>query len=171
MTTSSIDFVTLFPGNGRPYFGRPPHVLLVGDPTRISRLATRCASRRLMMWRSRQARCFSALVEPWDGGLSKRILSSRRLGGPGEILPVARRGSRTRHRSTTIRDVIRARSRPCRPRPSTAHLISRADDNCHSERTRKMPRIVSGLFGGTSNKNPRGVSHVRGKQRNSHSHH
>src|SRR5262249_34311067 len=57
------------------------------------------------------------------------------------------------------------------PRPSTAHLISKADDNCHSERTRKMPRIVSGLFGGTSNKNPRGVSHVRGKQRNSHSHH
>jgi hypothetical protein len=108
---------------------------------------------------------------PWDGGLSKRILSSRRLGGPAEILPVARRGSATRHRSTTIRDVIRARSRPCRPRPSTAHLISRADDNCHSERTRKMPRIVSGLFEGTSNKNPRGVSHVRGKQRNSHSHH
>ena len=46
---------------------------------------------------------------PWDGGLSKRILSSRRLGGPAEILPVARRGSPTRHRSTTIRDVIRAR--------------------------------------------------------------
>jgi hypothetical protein len=37
------------------------------------------------------------------------------------------------------------------------------DDNGHSERTRKMPRIVSGLFGGTSNKNPRGVSHCQRK--------
>src|SRR5262249_12133840 len=39
----------------------------------------------------------------------------------------------------------------------------KGSDNCHSERTRKMPRIVSGLFGGTSNKNPRGVSHVKRK--------
>src|SRR5262249_19101140 len=30
----------------------------------------------------------------------------------------------------------------------------KGSDNCHSERTRKMPRTVSGLFGGTSNKNP-----------------
>src|SRR5262249_40501599 len=134
---------------------------------RAPSVAAPIANRELQKSTGGGQKCSQLFPVEHEGGgkLARRMTNaghffrpSERVPCRAEILPVARHRSATRPRCTRIRDVIRARSRPCRPRPSTAHLISRADDNCHSERTRKMPRIVSGLFGGTSNKNPRGVS-------------
>src|SRR5262249_57565646 len=107
------------------------------------------------------------------GGKVKEVRWGRRRVVPprGDRSFFADRREGAGGRSTTIRDVIRAPSRPCRPPPSTAHLISRAVIIVTANVLGKCQERCRGSSEERRTKTPRGVSHVRGGQRNSHSHH